>query len=157
MSRGDTLAVRWLHERASQISNRPMGWGFHIFRGGIDPGCVHFHPRIVGVIDVRSEFSSGDWTFSYPASVGPRCCPEEQLSPGTGSMSPIKSALIRWRGCFHTLRDGSDPGDVPIRPRVVGVVNVRKDSRSGVRFYHPRLRGDLDVVARGSSHRALAL
>ena len=27
---------------------------------------------------------------------------------------------------FHTLRGGNDPGDLPLRPRVVGVVGIWK-------------------------------
>ena len=33
---------------------------------------------------------------------------------------------LGWR--FHTLRGGTDPGDLRFRPRVVGVVEIWKDS-----------------------------
>ena len=40
LSRGATLAARWLHEpdQRSAISNQPKGWGFQSVRGDIDPG-----------------------------------------------------------------------------------------------------------------------
>ena len=63
-------------------------------------------------------FFSGDETRSSPDAVGPR---------RAGSMSPSQSATSQ-RGCgLHTLRGGIDPGDLYIRPRVVEVVEIRKD------------------------------
>ena len=52
-------------------------------------------------------------------------------SPRAGSMRPSRSAITQWGWGFHTLRGGIDPGDLRFRPRVVGVVEVRKYSRSG--------------------------
>ena len=42
LSPGATLAAHWLHVSASQSAFSRWGWGFHIERGGIDPGdhCV---------------------------------------------------------------------------------------------------------------------
>ena len=48
---GVTLAARWLHE-SQPISNHPVG--------GIDPGDLCFRLRVVGVVEVWREFSSGD-------------------------------------------------------------------------------------------------
>ena len=64
---GAPLAARWLHE-PQPISSQPVGlgfphpagryrprgsavgWGFHILRGGIDPGDLRFRSRVVGVV-----------------------------------------------------------------------------------------------------------
>ena len=43
------------------------GWGFHIVRGGIDPGDRRFRPRGVGIVDVWKAFSSRDGPLSSPA------------------------------------------------------------------------------------------
>ena len=62
LARGATLAARWLHE-PQPISNHPeWGWGFHTLWGGIDPGDLFFRPRVVGVVEIWREFSSGDKT-----------------------------------------------------------------------------------------------
>ena len=29
-----------------------LDWGFHIVRGGVDPGELRFRPRVVGVVHV---------------------------------------------------------------------------------------------------------
>ena len=48
----------------------------------------------------------------------------------------------RGRG-FHTVRGGIDPGDLSYRLRVVGVVEICKDSHPGMRPCPPRERRDL--------------
>ena len=53
-------------------------------------------------------------------------------------MSPSQSAITQWGWCFHTLRGGIDPGDLHVRLRVVGVVNVWKDYNAGMRTYPHR-------------------
>ena len=71
-------------------------------------------------------FFSGDETRS-PGAAGPRRWVEGQPPTRAGSMSPSQSATSQ-RGCgLHTLRGGIDPGDLYIRPRVVEVVEIRKD------------------------------
>ena len=62
------------------------------------------------------------WELSSPGVAGPRCCPEGQLSPRAGSMSPSQSAITQWGCDFHTLRGGIDPGGLRFRLRVVGAV-----------------------------------
>ena len=47
LARGATLATRWLHERQP---------GFHTLRGGIDPGDLRFRPRLVGVVEIWTDF-----------------------------------------------------------------------------------------------------
>jgi len=41
--------------------------------------------------------------------------------------SPRQSAIGRWGSGFHTVRGGVDPGDHRLRPRAVGVVDIRRD------------------------------
>ena len=96
--------------------------------GGIDPGDLCFRPRVVGFVEIWRDFSSGDEKLSSPGATGPRRWPEGQLSPLAGSMSPSQSAITQWVWGFHTLRGGIDPGDFHFRPRVVGVVDIWKDS-----------------------------
>ena len=36
----------------SQSATSQLGWGFHTLRGGIDPGDLRSHPRVVGVVDI---------------------------------------------------------------------------------------------------------
>ena len=65
-----------------------------------------------------------DGILSFPAAAGPRRWPEGQLSPRAGSMSPSQSAITQWGWGFHTLRGGIDPGDLRLRPRLVGFVET---------------------------------
>ena len=46
----------------SLILNQPgqWGWNFHTIRGGVDSRDVRFRLRVVGFIDVRNYFLSGD-------------------------------------------------------------------------------------------------
>ena len=55
LSRGATLAARWLHE-LQPITNHPVGLGFNTVRGGIDPGGLRFRARFVGVVAVWKDF-----------------------------------------------------------------------------------------------------
>ena len=64
------------------------------------------------------------WELSSPGVAGPRCCPEGQLSPRAGSMSPSQSAITQWGWGFHILRGGINPRDLRFRPPVVGVVEM---------------------------------
>ena len=66
MSRGATLAAGWLHE-PQPISNQLVGWGFYTAPGGIDPRDLCFRPRVVGVVEIWRNFSSGD--KHYPPRV----------------------------------------------------------------------------------------
>ena len=125
MARGATLAALWLHE-SQPISSQLVGWGFYTARGGIDTGDLCFHPRVVGVVEVRREFSSGEKTLSSLGAAGPRRWPEGQLSPCAGSMSLIQAAISQRGWGLHTLRGGIDPGDHRFRPQVVGVVKLLK-------------------------------
>ena len=54
LTRGATLATRWLHE-PQPISNHPVGLGFPHLRGGIHPGNLRFRPR-VGVVEIPKDF-----------------------------------------------------------------------------------------------------
>ena len=51
--------------------------------------------------------------------MGPRRCREGQISPRADFMSPSQSAITQLGWSFHAL----DPGDLRLRPRVVGVVD----------------------------------
>ena len=86
----------------SQSATGQLGWGFHTFRGDIDPEDLCFRPRVVGVVDIWKDFKSGDETLSSPGAAGPRRCPEGQLSPRAGSMSPSQSAITQLGWGFHT-------------------------------------------------------
>ena len=108
----------------SQSEITQWGWGFHTLRGGIDQGDLYFRPRVAGVVDIWSEFSSGDKTLSSLGAAGPRRWQEGQPSPRASSMSLIQSATSQWGWGFHTRRGGIDPGDLCFRPRVVGIVEV---------------------------------
>ena len=66
MSREATLAARWLNE-PQPISNQLVGWGFYTARGGMDRGDLCFRPQVVGVVEIWSDFSSGDKI--YPPQV----------------------------------------------------------------------------------------
>ena len=62
----------------------------------------------------------------------------------------------RGRG-FHTVRGGIDPGDLSYRLRVVGVVEICKDSHPGMRPCPPRERRDLGGVQLAWSERVCYL
>lgn len=44
------------------ISNRPVGLGFHILQGNMDPGGRGFRPRVVGPVVVWGFMIRG-WDF----------------------------------------------------------------------------------------------
>ena len=45
-----------LYKNISQSAIGWWGWGFHTVRGGIDPGKLPFHTRVVEFKDLRKEF-----------------------------------------------------------------------------------------------------
>ena len=75
---------------------------------------------------------------------------EDISDPGIGSYrpwvalalfsSPSQSAISRWGWGFHTVRGGVDPADHRFRPRVVGFVEVYRDSEPGMGTFPPRVR-----------------
>ena len=69
MARVATLAARWLHE-LQPINILMWSWGFLTARDGIDRGDHCFRPRVVGVVGVWKEFSSGDKTSSSLSAAG---------------------------------------------------------------------------------------
>ena len=101
-----------------------MGWGFHTLRGGTDLGDLRFRPRVVGVVDIFANFLPGDGKLSFPGAAGAQRYTEGQLSLRAGSMSPSHSAITQLGWGFHTLRGGTDPGDIRFVPRIVGVVDI---------------------------------
>ena len=66
------------------------------------------------------------WELILPGCGGTSALPEGQLSPRVGSMSPSQSAITQWSWGFHTVWGGIGPGDLILRPRVVGVVEIWK-------------------------------
>ena len=124
--------------------------------GGIDPGDLCFRPRVVGFVEIWRDFSSGDEKLSSPGATGPRRCPERQLSPRAGSMSPGQSAISQWGWGFHSRRGGIDPGDLCFHQRVVGVEEILRDFSSGEQKLPIRVRRDLNVGQRGTPRRTLA-
>ena len=87
LSREATLAARWLHG-PSQFPIGRWGWGFYAVQGGIDVGGHYFRPRVVGVVDLQKDFRHGGGILLSPSAVGPRRCPEGQLSARADSLSP---------------------------------------------------------------------
>ena len=92
MARGTTLAARWFHE-PQPIRNQPMGWGFHTARGGIGPGDLCSCPRVVGVVEIWRDFSSGDKTLSFPGAAGRRRRPG---CGGTPTSTKGVTLAARW-------------------------------------------------------------
>ena len=70
LSRGATLAARWLHS-PQPISNQLVGWGFYTARGSVDPVHLFFRLRVVGVVEIWRDSSSGDTALSSPGAAGP--------------------------------------------------------------------------------------
>lgn len=132
--------------------------------GSIGPGNRRVCPRVVGVEDVWKDLGFRNMTLSFPGAVEsfpgavePRRWSKGKLSPSAGSITPNQSAISRWSWGFSTVRGGIDPGDDRFRPRVVGVLVIKKEFYLRMRHYPPRVRCDFDVRQRGSSSRALAL
>ena len=46
----------------SKLVTSQLGWGFDTSRAGINPNDLCFRPRVIGVVKVWREFSSGDKT-----------------------------------------------------------------------------------------------
>ena len=71
LGRGAILGALWPHEPqpASESAITQLGWGFHILRGGIDPGDLRFRPRVVGFVEIYTSWASlklaraVDWLF----------------------------------------------------------------------------------------------
>ena len=40
----------------SQSTITKWGWGFHTLRGGIDPGNLRFRPRVIGAVEIWTDF-----------------------------------------------------------------------------------------------------
>ena len=126
LSRGATLAARWLHE-PQPIRNQLSGVGLLHRAGRYRPGRSLFSSAGCWSCGDMEGFLIRDKMLSSPGAAGPRRCPERQLSPRAGSMSLIQSATSQLGWGFHTLRGGVDPRDIRLRPRVVGVVEIWKD------------------------------
>ena len=130
LSRGAYLAACWLHEPQPVNGNR-VGLGFPHFVGGYRPGGSAYTSP--GSCSLRDEevFLTRRWELTLPGVAGPRRYPEWKLSPRASSMS-LSQLPSRQLGCgFHTLRGGIDPGVLSLHPRVVGVVEIWKDVRTG--------------------------
>ena len=115
----------------SEPATSQLDWGFHTLRGGIDPRDPRFRRRVVGVVEAWKTLPPGDGNTSSPGSAGPRRWPEGPLSSRAGAMTPGQSTITLWGWGFHTRRGGIGPGDVRLRPRVVGVVEIWKISSPG--------------------------
>ena len=132
MSPGATMASRRLHEPQA-ISINPVDLGLPHPAGSMDPGDLRYRPRVVADVEIWRGFSVGDGMISSPGATGPRRWREGQLSPRAGSMSASQSAITQLGRGFHTLRGGIHPEDLPLRPRVVGAVEIWKDFSPGDR------------------------
>ena len=94
-------------------------------------------------------FLSRGWELILPGCGGTSALARGQLSLRAGSMSSSPSAIIQWGWGFRTLRGGIDPGELPRRPRVVGVVEIWKGSEPGMGTHLPRGRRELGVGPSG--------
>ena len=123
------LARGKLSPRASsmgpiQSAITQWGWGFHTLCTGINPEVLRFLPRVVPIIKIPKNVSSGDGKLSSPGASGPRRWPGGHLSLRASPMGPIQSSFTKWGWGFHTLFGGIDPGDLPFCPGVDLVVAV---------------------------------
>ena len=66
-----------------------LGWGFHTFRGSIDPRNVRFRIWVVVVVNVLYDTRSRDGAAPSPGDAIPQRCPKGKLSPRARSISPI--------------------------------------------------------------------
>ena len=89
LSRGATLAVRWLHEPQS-INHHQVGLGFHTLRGGIDPVNLRFRPRVIGAVETWTDFEPAMGNYT----------PRGALWLST---IPSRSAIGQRDWGFHTL------------------------------------------------------
>ena len=84
MSRGATLAARWLHEH-QPISNQIVGWGFYTARGDIDPEDLRFCHRDIGVVEYGKISDPGMGNYLPQVrrnlGVGPRGNSRRVLTP----------------------------------------------------------------------------
>ena len=64
LARGATLASRWLHE-PQQISNQPVGLGFHTLRGGVHLGDLRSSPVCWSCSDMEGFLLRG-WDLILP-------------------------------------------------------------------------------------------
>ena len=126
LSREEALAARWLHE-PQPISNQPVGLEFaHFTKRYRLEGSAFSSPESWSCRDMDGFLIRG-WEMVLPgcggtsilsreATIGARWLHEPQ---------PISNQSVRWG--LYAARGGIDPGDLRFRPRVVGVVDVRKD------------------------------
>ena len=84
LSRGATLAARWLHEH-QPISNQIVGWGFYTARGDIDPEDLRFCHRDIGVVEYGKISDPGMGNYLPQVrrnlGVGPRGNSRRVLTP----------------------------------------------------------------------------
>ena len=99
-------------------------WGFHTLRGDIDPRIFLLQLGVVRVGEILKDFRPGDGNESSPGVAGPRRWPETQSSRRAGATRPSQPAIGLWDSGFHPHRGGIDPGDLPLRPRVVVVGEI---------------------------------
>ena len=155
MSRGATLAPRWLHQ-PELIRNQPeWRWGFHISRGGIYRENVRFCFRVVGVVHVRKGFLSGDGTYRPRVRRDFNVAPRDNFRHALPLGAPPKLAISRRDRGFHIFLGGTDPGSVFVH-RLLELEIYGRVYDQGMVPYYPRVRRDLDVVSRGNSRRAQA-
>ena len=130
MSREATFAARWLHE-PQPINNQEVELVFSQPVGRYRPGGSSFwSPGCSSGRDMKGV-ETRVCMLSSPDGAGPRRCPEGQLSPRAGSMSPTQIAAGQLGCVFHTFWGGIDPWDLCFRPRIVGIAEIVKDSRPG--------------------------
>ena len=118
------LSLRADSRNPSQSAIGQWDWGLPTLWGGIEPGDFSVRPRVVGIVEVWKGFPPVDGNVSSPAAAEPRRWPDGQPSPRAGLISPNQSPIGRWDWGFKTLPGRIDPGDLRLRPRVVGRVEI---------------------------------
>ena len=142
LSRGATLAARWLHESQPTI-NQPMGVGFPHLAGRYRPGGCLFSSLGCWSCRDTEEFIIRGWEPILSGFGLALCAPANQRSAnGIGVSTPCgadstrvcagstrfgQSAIGQWDWDFHTVRGGVDLGKLGVCPRGVGVVEIRRD------------------------------
>ena len=80
------------------LARSQWGWVFHTVLGDIDSGNHRFRPRFAGLVDVFSDFLSGDEVLSSPGGAGstnPRLGFSKQPAKMSGDMSMSSCLCVK--------------------------------------------------------------
>ena len=133
----------------SQSAITQRGWGAPHPAGRYRPGGSAFSSAGFWSCRDMEGFLSRGWELILPGCGGTSALARGATLTARCSMSSSPSAIIQWGWGFRTLRGGIDPGELPRRPRVVGVVEIWKGSEPGIGTHLPRRRRELGVGPSG--------